>query len=238
MRIGTANIQNFNPDLTPRQVRKDARTIAGKVTIAGLQEIQPDEDETPVRIGLEAGNGHGWSDVGLGEFECPIVFREDLWALAGITHVPFHRPKLPRPETRHAGVVSAAFRSRSRPNLPAFAVVNTHLVAGGMNEPHNAEIADQWRHEWKVYTDVIRWHHERRRTVFALGDLNTPKPPDQLIRWYTPQGHPDHIGVLEHEDSVRLVDATTDAFPLESDHPLRRLSGRLERVPTRRATGS
>lgn len=225
MKLGTANIQNF-PDQPRPDVREDARTVRAKVTLGGLQEIQPRED-TPV---IQAALGHGWWMVGPAR-ETPIVGKHSRWKLLDFHQTAFHRPPLPRPQNRFGAVTSAVVRSVRKPHLPAFAVVNVHLVSGGYNGPKLDVIQDRWRVEWGIYRDEVARLHRQGLTVFTTGDLNNPRPPDMhgpgRFVWLSPKGGPDHIGCMPHERSVQLSKARHDRFPLNSDHDLHRISGPL-----------
>lgn len=228
MRLGTANIQNF-PDMSPAAVAADALTVAANTNLCGLQEIQPTED-TPVVMGSLGPHWQVWGK----HRECPIAWNTRRWNLQWGNVVPFDRPKLPRPQNRHAGVVSVVLESVDRPHLPPFAVVNTHLVAGGMNGPHLPTIAARWKVEWGMFQDEALRLWRQGLTVFAVGDLNHPRPnklrPHDSFRWLSPMGTPDHIGVLENLDSVRLAAPHHERKPLNSDHGLHVVSGRMERL--------
>lgn len=225
MRIGTANVRNF-PDMSQRQVAQDASTIAASCTLAGLQEIQPHED-TPV---LRGALGPDWWLVG-GTHETPIIGRADKWELMGHHLIPFSRPKLPRPASVHGAVTSAVVCSTTRHRLPPFAVVNVHLVSNGYNGDRLEVIQDRWRIEWGIFRDECLRLHKRGLTVFTTGDLNNPRPPQlrphALFTWLTPQRGPDHIGQLEHHDSVVIGPHDQEVVPLNSDHDLHVVSGPL-----------
>lgn len=224
MKLGTANIRNF-PDMRPELVAADTLTIMANTSLCGLQEIQPHED-TPVVL---AQLGQRWGLVG-GAYETPIIYNAHRWELLDHHAIPFHRPRLPRPESVHGAVVSGVFRSVQRRKLPPFAVVNVHLVAGGYNAERLPVVADRWRVEWGMYQDeALRlWRHGL--SVFAVGDLNHPKPPKLRphgsFTWLSPSlGGADHLGVLENGESVSMRSPMNFRVPLNSDHDLRVISG-------------
>lgn len=226
MRIGTANIQNF-PDHPPRQVAQDAATVAGNTTLCGLQEIQPREDTRVVRDVL----GSDWWLVGK-LYETPIIGRTDYWRVLDTNVVPFSRPRLPHPESVHGAVVSVVVRSRRRKHLPPFAVVNTHLVSGGYNGPRIPAVAQRWDVEWGMLRDECLRLYKDGLTVYVTGDLNNAHAPRigskaLTFRWFTPDGAIDHVGELQHPESVRLTDPHHDHVPLNSDHDLHVVSGTL-----------
>lgn len=234
MKLGTANIQNF-PDHPPRQVAQDASTVAASCTLAGLQEIQPHED-TPVVLGAL---GDDWWMVGR-HLEVPVIGRADRWELLDHYVVPYDRPKLPRPQNPHGGVVSAIVRSVKRPKLPPFAIVNTHLVSGGHNGPRVPIVAERWKVEWGVYRDEALRLYREGMTVYLVGDLNDPRPPSirrsgspqvgPAFVWLSPQRSPDHVGQLIQNDSVQLLHSSHERVPLNSDHDLHVVSGALARA--------
>lgn len=228
MRIGTANVRNF-PDMSQRHVAQDVDTIMEHVTVAGLQEIQPHED-TPVVV-EQLGDSFGI--VGKA-YETPIVYRHSKLHLLDHNTLPFHRPHLPRPESVHGAVTSAVFRHASaRLGWSRFAVVNVHLVANGYNGDKLAVIQDRWRVEWGMYQDECIRLWRMGMTVFTTGDLNNPRPPKlrphEWSRWLTPSGSPDHIGELEHPDSITLGAHEHERIPLNSDHDLHVVSGPIEK---------
>lgn len=224
--LGTANIRNF-PDMSPAAVAADVLSVMTNVTVAGLQEIQPHEDTAVVRQVL----GDHWGMVG-GSHETPIVWNDRKFERLRQNLIPFHRPRLPHPQNPHGAVTSAVFHSRDRRHLPAFAVVNTHLVSGGYNGDQVPVIADRWRIEWGIYQDeALRlWKHGL--TVFAVGDLNNPRPPklrphDAFV-WLSPSGGtPDHLGELANLESVHMDTPVHQRVPLNSDHDLHVVSGPL-----------
>lgn len=224
MRIGTANIQNF-PDHLPRQVAQDASVVAACCTLAGLQEIQPRED-TPVIRGVL---GPGWWMVGA-THETPIVGRHGRWKLLDHNVIPFHRPAdLPRPQNGHGAVTSCVVRSVKRRHLPAFAVVNVHLISGGFNGPRLPVLQERWKVEWGMFQDEVSRHYRDGLTVFTLGDLNNPRPPQLrphgAFSWMSPASSPDHLGQLVQD--VRLEHPRHTRVPLNSDHDLHTIQGPL-----------
>jgi hypothetical protein len=223
VKLGTANIQNF-PDHPAREVAQDASTVAASCSLAGLQEIQPHEDTPVVRGAL----GPDWWMVG-GHREVPIIGRADRWELLDHYVVAFDRPHLPRPQNPHGGIVTAIVRSVKRPKLPAFAVVNTHLVAGGHNGPKNPLVAQRWEVEFKLLRAQVSGLHGSGFSVFVVGDLNDPRPPrlGPTFQWLSPQHSPDHLGQLVHSGGVQLVDPTHERVPLNSDHDCHVISGPL-----------
>lgn len=223
--LGSANIQNF-PDHPPRQVAQDASTVALHCTLAGLQEIQPHEDTSVIRDAMD-----GWWIAGAGH-ETPIVGKASRWELLEHNVLPFHRPKLPRPENPHGAVTSVIVKSVERRHLPRFAVVNVHLVSGGYNGPKLPQVADRWRVEWGMYQDECVRLWKQGLTVFAVGDLNNPRPPQlrphEHFTWLSPSGGtPDHLGQLTHQDSVVIVTPVHQRVPLNSDHDLHVITGPL-----------
>lgn len=226
MKLGTANIQNF-PDMPARQVALDASVIAASCTLAGLQEIQPRED-TPV---VERALDDGWWMVGRHR-EVPVIGREDRWQLLDHWVVPFDRPELPRPQNRHAGVVSVVVRSATKRHLPPFALVNTHLVAGGYNGDKDPRIQQRWDVEWGLYRDEALRLYRMGLSVFTVGDLNHPRPPQVgrvvPFQWLSPSGTPDHLGMVVNDASVTLgAGWSHERIPLHSDHALHRITGPL-----------
>lgn len=221
MKIGTANIRNF-PDMTPRQVAQDASTVAASCTLAGLQEIQPHEDTRVIENAL----GDDWWMVARGR-EVPVIGRNDRWRLLDHWVIPFHRPDLPRPQNVHGGVVSVVVRSVRKPQLPPFALVNTHLVSGAHNGPKLAALQPRYSVEWGMFRDEVLRLFRMGYTVFCVGDLNNPRPPRLTPRfaWLTPDGAPDHIGQLVHQHSVRLARPRHRRWSLNSDHALHVVSG-------------
>jgi hypothetical protein len=226
VKLGTANIQNF-PDHSPSAVRADVATVAAHVTLAGLQEIQPGEDTPLVRKEL----GPDWWVSG-GKCETPIIGRSDRWELIDHHQIPFDRPAgLPRPQNAHGAVTSVIVRSATKARLPAFAVVNVHLISGGHNGPRLPVLAARWAVEWGMYKDECLRLYRLGLSVYAVGDLNDHDPPRfgwrLPFRWLSPTGGPDHIGELVHERSVELASSKHDAIQLHSDHDLHLISGPL-----------
>lgn len=223
MRIGTANVRNF-PDMTQLQVAQDTATIMEHVTVAGLQEIQPHED-TPVVL-EQLGDSFGMAGRA---YETPIVFRHSKLKLLDHNTLPFHRPKLPRPESVHGAVTSAVFLQLERRHR--FAVVNVHLVANGYNGDRLDVIADRWRVEWGMYRDECIRLWRMGLTVYAVGDLNNPRPPKlrphYSFRWLSPEGSADHIGELANLQSVYLGRFNHERVNLNSDHDLQVVTGPL-----------
>lgn len=225
--IGSANIQNF-PDMSPAAVAADVATVKANVTLAGLQEIQPGEDTDVIRHEL----GDHWGLAGA-DHETPIVWDDRRWEQLDHRVLPFHRPKgLPRPQNTHGAVTSAVFRARKRRHLPPFAVVNVHLVSGGYNGPKLDLLRSRWRVEWGMFRDECHRLWLTGLTVYAVGDLNNPRPPElrpwEHFAWLTPAGRPDHIGQLTHIESVAMPDdPRAQSVPLNSDHSLQVVSGPL-----------
>lgn len=224
MRIGTANIRN-HPDMPRPAVEADVHTVARRTSLCGLQEIQPGEDTPVVRYALP---GH-WGMFG-GARECPIVWNAERWHLEDSNLITWDRPKLSRPENPTPAITSCVFSSRRRPGLPRFAVVNTHLVAGGYNAQRLPDVKVQWNVEWAQYVREVQRLHREGLTVYALGDFNRGELPGHHLHWYTPSGPPDHVGQLVSPRSVRMVEPEHTPVLLNSDHKLHVLSGTLERV--------
>lgn len=231
MKLGTANIRNF-PDMTHRQVAQDVGVVASSCTLAGLQEIQPGEDTLTVERTI----GDGWWMVGR-RLEVPVIGRKDRWKTLHHHVQSFDRPAgLPRPQNPHGGIVSVVVRSTRKPKLPPFAVVNVHLISGGMNGPKLPELAARWRVEWGMFmAECVRlWRNGL--TVYPLGDLNNPHPPAPVphsttqLEWLNPDGAPDHIGQLVNHASVMLDGCVSESIPLHSDHNLHVVSGPLTKA--------
>lgn len=219
MRIGTANIRNF-PDMSSHAVAADIHTVVDHTSICGLQEIQPGEDTPVVRYAIP---GH-WAMFG-GSHETPIVYNADKWHLMDSHQVTWERPRLPRPENPTPAITSCVFHSRRRKSLPRFAVVNTHLVAGGFNAQRLPAVREQWTVEWHmVMAEVHRLHHHNL-TVYVLGDFNRGIMPGDS--WLTPEGPPDHIGEVQADGSVFLESPSHEAHALNSDHNLHVVTGAL-----------
>lgn len=224
--LGTANIQNL-PDMRPKLVAADARTIMANTTVAGLQEIQPEEDTDVILHQL----GDGWGMKGRAR-ETPVIYNRRLWESLDHRVIPFHRPRLPHPESVNGAVVSVVLKARDRPALPPFAVLNTHLVSGGYNGDRLDVIADRWRVEWGIVRDEAFRLWKRGLTVFVVGDLNAPRPPKlqplNSFQWLSPAtGTPDHLGELRHPESVYIRHPRHQVVPLHSDHDLHVISGPL-----------
>lgn len=232
MKLGTANIRNF-PDMTPAQVAEDAVRVAVHTTICGLQEIRPDEDTDVVQAAL----GPHWAMVGT-QLETPIAYRRHVWHLLEVETQKFHRPDLPRPQSRFGGITSAVFASVKRRHLPPFAVVNSHLVSGGMNGPRLPVIADRWLVEWGLYVDTIQALHRRGFTVLTTGDLNNSRPPAvpplRHWEWLNPDAKgPDHLGQLEAPATIGravLRSPAWQTYVMNSDHPLHVVTGPFDHV--------
>lgn len=225
MRIGTANIRNF-PDMPRRAVEADVHTVARRTSVCGLQEIQPGEDTPVVRYALP----ETWGMFG-GARETPIVWNTKRWQLEDHHQVTWDRPKLPRPENPHPAITSCVFSSVRRPHLPPFAVVNTHLVAGGYNAQRLPEVKVQWNVEWSLYVQEVQRLHRLGLTVYSVGDYNRGELPGPDYHWLTPSGPPDHVGQLVSPRSVKLMDPEHTPVLLNSDHKLHVVSGTLERFP-------
>lgn len=227
MKLGTANVRNF-PDMDAQLVAEDLATILHRTTVCGLQEIQPGEDSKVLAF-LAAREGFGAIGLGL---ETPIVWDTDTWVMLDHRVLSFDRPHMPRPQNRYGGVVSAVFRSVRHKLLPKFAVLNTHLVSGGYNGPKLPVVADRWRVEWGLYRDEAIRLVRQGLTVYAVGDLNNPRPPKlrphEQFQWLTSQGRgPDHIGQLEALEGVHIGTYDTSVVSLHSDHNLLVVSGPL-----------
>lgn len=223
MRIGTANIRN-HPDMPRAAVEADIHTVARRTSLCGLQEIQPGEDTPVVRYALP----EHWGMFG-GAAESPIVWNADRWHLEDSDLITWERPRLPRPENPTPGITSCVFRSRRRPELPRFAVVNTHLVAGAYNAQRLLAVQAQWHVEWRMVLEEVRRLHRGGLTVYVLGDFNRGVMPGP--NWLTPDGPPDHVGELVSVRSVHLAHPEHTPVLLNSDHKLHVVSGTLERVP-------
>jgi hypothetical protein len=229
VKLATCNVRNF-PDMPPPKVAQDARAIAIHATLAGLQEIQPGEDTEVIMDGLHE-SARSWWMVG-GQLETPIVGRGNRWDVKDHHVIPFHRPRnLPRPASAHGGVVSVVLESVKRPRLPAFAVVNTHLVANGLNGDRLPAMASRWHTEWAILQREVTRLRRLGLTVYVTGDLNAPRPPGLGISsrflWLTPQGPADHVGQLRHSASVWMGHAQHESIPINSDHDLLVVSGPL-----------
>ncbi len=223
MRIGTANIRN-HPDMPRSAVEADIHTVVKHTSLCGLQEIQPGEDTPVVRYSIP-----GWWGMIGGECEAPIIWNSERWHLTDQWVHTWKRPKLSRPENPTPGIVSGVFRSHKRKSLPRFAVVNTHLVAGGYNVQRLPDVKRQWDIEWAMVQAEIARLHAMALTVYVLGDFNRGEMPGR--GWLTPDGPPDHLREVVNTHSVYLFQPSHEAVVLNSDHKLHKVTGALLPVP-------
>jgi hypothetical protein len=225
VRLGTANVQNY-PDLSPAQVHQDVATIVEHTTVCGLQEIQVGEDTQVVQRTLP----RHWRMIGATS-ACPIVLNARLYPIRDKRVIRVERPELPRAHVNPVLEVTSVTLAR---HGREFAVVNTHLISGGYNGKRSKAVRDQWDREWLVLEGEVHrlWH--KGMTVFVVGDLNHPDPPEldprSRFQWLTPTGRPDHVGQLNAKMSLQLEDSTHQAVQLNSDHALQVVSGPL--MPT------
>jgi endonuclease/exonuclease/phosphatase family metal-dependent hydrolase len=213
--------------MPPAKVAADVLTVQASTSLCGLQEIQVGEDTAVVRSHLRK----HWELYG-GHTTSPIILNSARWRVLEHAATRTPRPRLPRPENPFLDITSVVVESVKRPHLPPFAVVNTHLVSGGFNAQHLEAVKAQWIVEWGMFAGECHKLWRDGYTVLVLGDLNHPRPPEVRPRdhfaWLTPQGPPDHIGMLEQDGSVLLMGSVHQALPLNSDHRLHVVSGTLQ----------
>lgn len=233
MKIASVNVKNY-PDMPPKFVAADIKKMTEVASIAGLQEITPGEDSSVVKEAL----GANWALVGQGH-ETVIAYRTDNWEAFDPEFIPFSWRKDMTKVNKRSGVVGSAFRSKKRPNLPPFAVVNIHAMVGAyrhsaltlMDNPISAKRMVVWHKEFDAYRTVGSHYYQKGMSVFFTGDLNRHLCPTPIkgTHWLTAGGI-DYIGILPHDNSVGIRIQSTPGglrIPIHSDHDLRAVHGRL-----------
>lgn len=155
MILATANIKNY-PDMTKKQVTDDAKEVAARSDIWGMQENNPVEDDEVISRVL----GDDWGKVG-GGINIPIWFRRKKIECIGfrVVLIPFDPvlPLTPRPRTISIG----RFALKGRSGVPPFTLINNHLIAGGKNGPEIPSHIRQWEIEWDKTKSVFIKEHAK-----------------------------------------------------------------------------
>jgi hypothetical protein len=215
--------------MDPAKVGECAVAVSRHTSICGLQEIQVGEDTQVVEAALP----RWWRLIGT-EGTSPIALNQRRWVVLSANSTRTRRPHLSRVENPYLDITAVAVRSHKRPNLPPFAVVNTHLVSGGYNAQHLPDVARQWDREFTQLESVVHDWRIQGLTVYVVGDLNHHRPPEMLparrFAWLTPTGQPDHVGQLVDPSSVQLKRPTHQALRVPSDHKLHVVTGPLRRA--------
>ncbi|HSX67221.1 hypothetical protein [Nocardioides sp.] len=170
MRLVTWNEKDF-PDLTPAQVRSDARAMAklvrGGATIIGAQEIGDPSDLEALKAAFP-----GWRVIG--GRPTPILLDPDRFEVLETWHVQTHEGKAGI--SPHRGYTAATVGVRRPRGLSAaFTVINTHYVSGAWTAGHRPDLAwrrEKWNTHHRAIADAIALEHVHGRDVFVIGDMN------------------------------------------------------------------
>lgn len=219
MRFLTVNEQNFNPDLTPKQIRADVREIESHADLIFAQEIDPRDNDYEVFLDEL---GPKWAGT-LGNTDCPFFYRKRVIEVIDIDRAiaPFE-PVIkwtPKPR-RFTGIT---FQLKTRPSFPPMAAVNGHMIAGGKNSanPRSADAiarARQWDIEFETLVKFIRNYRRQKLTTFVGMDWNHPRPPKPILNFKWLVGaRLDRIGVTT-VGGVEVEEKEDGVIDLISDH--------------------
>jgi hypothetical protein len=212
MKIGTANIKNY-PDMPKKKVQADGKEISSLTDIWGMQENNPTEDLPAIMEVL----GPEWETMHEGT-NVPIYYRKDKLKVISTdkTSAPFEPVLALTPRPRW--ITGAVFELKERAGVPNFAIVNCHLIAGGMNGPKLAPRARQWGVEFTTLGEFITSFRKKGLTTFVLGDFNSPRPPKPVGNFTWLVGNRlDRIGVT-NTGSVEVDETNDGVVDLNSDH--------------------
>lgn len=216
MRLGTANIKNY-PDMPPKKVAADAKTMSLLTDIWGQQENDPGEDNPVIMRTL----GDTWAVAHPGT-NVPVYFKKELYQVAGarVQLMPF-TPRLPLTPVPRL-MTGTTFVIRARPNIAPFVVINVHFIAGaynGENTPNDTRRRRrQWDLEWTYLQRFVGDYRRKGLTVFVEGDFNHPRPPKPTANWQWLVGERlDRIGVARSL-GTEVEELDDGSVELNSDH--------------------
>jgi hypothetical protein len=233
MLMGTANIQNFNPDLTPEQVKADGVSMGEACGFWGGSEIDPQDDDffqIMAGLGREKWLGH------LAGTPLPYFMKKRNFIVleTAIRHYPVVKHLQFVPHDRiHTGLI---VKLKMRPRLPAFAVINNHFTSGAYNagRPFPLNLDDrkaQWDLEMLHLKKFIHDFQRLGLTTFVMGDFNHPRVPKPIVNFEWLAGpRLDRIGVTT-TGSVKVTKRGEAAVKLKyGDHTGYVVDVRLDRA--------
>lgn len=223
-RIGTSNVQD-NPDMPTRDVRTCGSIANQHTDLCVFQEINPNEDLTPLRDGL----GDNWSLINTG-IEDVIGYDHTFARLCDQSELPdwldptghfrlsVGDSDIPNPSRYYSW---GCFTVIQRPHQHPWVLLDAHFTNGGWADPpKNMQHVrrQRWYNERDGVEAFVQKVHDAGLTIIFGGDWNrSPFDPFGGGRWLVQNGI-DKIGCREANVNVTWQDKSVVKNP--SDHDL------------------
>jgi hypothetical protein len=226
--ISTANIQNFNPDLTRVQVRADVAKVGKISQLILFQEIGEPTDVTDLETTLEKLDKSWFATKsgGTGARSNVIAWKQSFPLVAkGGVHVVKIGNGIPNAYTPDQYLTIKEF---SFPGFPTIEVHCLHYIQGAFSKPGQPGDADgtrirTWNANYAAHKRLVLEAQRKGHVVIYGGDWNRPLKDipkmHPLQQWIVegPNGI-DGVACIVPATITLAKAGTTKATSLNSDH--------------------
>jgi hypothetical protein len=228
VKIGTANIQNFNPDLTDAQVRADVKKMGRITELLLMQEIGEKADVVAIDQTLKALDASWFAtrSGGTGARSNVTAWKQSHpLASADSVEVVKIGPGIPGAFAPDQYLTIKKFTVKG---LPLIEVHNIHYIQGAFSKPGQPGDADgtrirTWNTNFANHKKYVLEAHNAGHIVIFGGDWN--RQLEDIPKFHAAQQWAvgtlkgiDGIAVLVPPSIAVVLDKTAYVTPLNSDH--------------------